>query len=350
MQSQNFLDVVGDLLEQSRDYDERKSTFDRAWNDLQFQERQVVVRDASIGAMAFNPTDWALRQLTQTLGPAYWGTPTRSLPLDYLKRLPTPQYDELMNMHVGIGGGKPTRMLTYEDKARAFLSDKYTEVQNTKSVEMLHNIMNLDGKAGSYKVLSGWVTPDKMQIKTMCYERPTPDDPYGFGIFVDNDEIGGGRIKALPMIQRTTCQNSIIFNQETAFSKVHRGNQGIILVSFQLTILEALRASAELIDLMLASYQKTLPSIEDVIGNLAKAQGWSDDFKLQVAVGTEGHHSVAGVVNGVSHAAKMYEHTDKEKRAEMEMFAGAILVSPETIFGRAAIKARQTVDAELLEE
>jgi len=341
------MDRIDQLVEQSVSYDEQKETYTVNWSAMRFDKKRLVVpADSPLfanGAVALDPTDWAMRQLAIKLGPAYWNKPGKMLPLEYFNNLPVARYDELLNYHLSLGNGKPVRTLSYQDSARAFLSENYAEIPNTDTLRWAQDAFNRGGKGNDYKMINGWVSPDSLEIKAMVYNRPTPDGPYGLGVCIRNGEIGNSKLAACALIQRHSCTNSIIVNKELAYEAFHRGNSQVLRISFVAAIAQAIIDSNELVDRMIAAYDIQIPTIEDVLQKLAKDNGWENEFTTTVAMGTENSSTLAGLVNGISHGAKFTE--SEEERTKMETLAGNLLVAPpESLFGRAAVAMREQLE------
>lgn len=339
----SFMSQVQSLVGKSSAYDQDKAWLDSTWNRLQCANRHVIVPTTSLfanSAVALLPTDWAVDQIAKKLGPSHFGDGSKKmLPSDYLSAWDTETYDLLMNRHFDQGGDKAVQVLSYKNAARAFLSEMYAIVTNTEALQWALDAFTANGNdASGYKMIEGWVSPDTTFLKAICYNRPTPDGPYGVGVFIKNGEIGNYKVVCQALIQRGICTNTITVKTDDSFESFHKGDKSVIKMLFRAAITRAIVTSTTLVDKMLASYEVELPNISDVIAKMAKAQGWGNEFTTQVALGTADsltQRSLGGLVNGISAAAQTIE--DPEERAKMETLAGQILVAPPgSLFAEAA--------------
>ena len=196
-----------------------------------------------------------------------------------------------------------------------------------------------------------------------CGVRGTGARPVGVGIgtYVGNDEIGAGRIKVWPLIQSTSCSNSTVFrplrtsaefgmgsdNEQlpideedvkqrdfVGISLVHRGDRKRLEYLLKNAIGLSLNAGAAYLDKLIEAETQRLPNFTDVLAGLAKKYNWSEKTQTNVALGTRGDQTVAGLVSGITFAAQDIENQDA--RLDMETLGGAILVNSDSLFGRAA--------------
>lgn len=238
---------------------------------------------------------------------------------------------------------------------RAVLTNKYGIVDNTDVLKAVREVIEPTAKElRDLRVVNSVVdrdrldmrivfdNPDRINPETMP-QGPTrrgdirPNQPYGYGVFVTNEETGNGGLAVKALIWRGVCTNSIIVNTAQSIALRHVGASNVLLGRLQQAFADALPVAADTLNRIYAVSNKALPNLTDVISGLAKQYSWTDDAVKQVLVGTEGEETVMGLVNGVSYAASKMETS--ADRVDMETQAGQILVAPDSLFARAAQQA-----------
>lgn len=127
----------------------------------------------------------------------------------------------------GLRRVEPNKMFkvrTYSDGTmRAFLTDKYTEIDNRKYLDIIEKIIP-GGRVSHFRgdadeIFANILIPDTI----MHY--PDDDSDYGGLVTCANSEIGTGRVNQEPSVFRSICMNGCIWGS-TAGEKtswVHRG-------------------------------------------------------------------------------------------------------------------------------
>lgn len=358
------------LRDASVAYDAGKHDHVMRCGDMKFNaEFLLELPEESFGALPpVSPTEWATRQLYTKLGPGHFGQSNKILPYDYLAAHSPRIRSILVNGHVRADAvaDRNYTVRCYEQQARAVLHEKYPAIPNTDMLDTI--IAAINGNAlPDMKLCRPHLDADRMIMRIRWLNTNRPDGGggyYGLGTFLMNDEIGSGRVKVLPLAYRSSCDNSIVipkfaageingqdlmdtkaYDEEQdprkdliAVSAVHRGDKARLLFTIKTAISASMGAGAEYIEKMIAAETMALPDFADVLADLAKKNRWTDDTKTAVAIGSEGKQTVAGLLNGITWAAKTLE--SPVEQANMEMYAGSFLVDPNSLFGRAA-RARE---------
>lgn len=342
------------LLDLSAGFDQEKNNFLHPASAYEFNEASqlVVPADGAFALPPFDPTDHAFGQLCAKLGETV-GLST--LPKNYFTAIDPAVRAGLLNMHL-TGSDKQLLVRTYQQNARAFLSDKYGDIfSNTELLDVLAQIdekeMGGIGKTTRYCDVS----PDDLNIRIIWQNQTAPNGgrdgkkpgSWGLGVGISNNETGLRKLRVRPLLKRTSCDNSIIGNIDADeggnVAVTHVGTRATTLavkrVSIKTAILNALPAAFKLLEEMIAAEEEKLPNISDVIFALSKEYGWDEATKARVNVGTEGSQTLAGLVNGISFAA--HEIVDPNERFEFEVFGGAILVDADSVFSRALQNAER---------
>ena len=201
-----------------------REDFEVALNDLQFGVDQVgsdVQFGMYIEDQFYVPTDHALTQIASKLCEGK-GT-------GFVRGLRTDTYDAKENIKLKrdqrdaetvsaiirngarrIDGTTKYKIRTYDDgTVRAFLSNKYAEVDNRWFLSQIKNIIpsgRLSHWRGDADTIFGNVLiPDTI--------REEDDSDYGGMISVGNCEIGKRNVKSMPSLFRAICMNGCIWDQ-----------------------------------------------------------------------------------------------------------------------------------------
>lgn len=306
---------------------------------------------------AFQPrtlTDHALRHVFAKLSPAVYGKGSaKVLPFDYLTAIPRDLLAQNLNRHLTNGNGSRWLIRTNGAQVRAILDGSYPgganenrDFENTQYLKIVQSF--IDEQPELYpdlKLIRPFVSADEMGIKISWRDvNPLRDDDggsYGIGTFIGNSEIGTGKLKILPLVQRTSCENSIIYNRDNGVEFIHRGSFAGMRTQFKAAIGKVLHAAADVLDKFIEAESEQIPDFDAVLSGLALQHAWSEPLKMSVAIGTEGRQTRAGIVNGVTYAAHGAYVPDPLKSIEMEMLGGELLFAPARTFENAAKHARQ---------
>jgi len=349
----NALDTltVQNLLDQSQDQDTHKADFTSPARSFQFDQSSRIIpqveaglfgQTASVSSLA--PTPWAWSQIFSKLGPTVYGKDkNKSLPSDYLLALRPEQRAELLNDHLQH---TDTNWLvrSYDDTARAVLSDRYTAINNSDLLDILNQISN-GTQQPHHLTRNSSVTPDSLNVRIIWKNIDTGDDSHGngswgIGTYVRNGETGNRKGGILPLVQRHSCQNSIIIdNGKSGYEFLHLGSLSSKLTLVKAAISDVLPFAAHLLDKLIKADGEKIPDFTDVISGLCKQYNWDEDVKLKIATGTEGRDTRAGLVNGVTYVANFIE--DPDRKADFQIAGGAILLAPDSVFHTAVRIARE---------
>jgi hypothetical protein len=317
--------MLDKLIQQSDEYDDLKFDFGPT-DAVRFDDRTaniVVHNDAGIfgGEVNFPMTDWAFAQVCQKLGKGAWPGTGRTLPKEYLTACPPWLRAEQLNHFAGIVN-QQWLVRAYDNTCRAVLSDAYAIVGVTEALDITKRALDSSG-ASAVTVFKPVVTPDILHLKLIVRNVDTDDGKYGLGAYVTTGETGNRRLEVRPLLQRNSCTNSIIFSGGQAFSRSHIGNRYVLAQLFTAAVYDAIGGSVQSLKRLLHARNERLDDIGSFVDKLIKKAGWSVELKDSILVGTEGHTSLFGVVQGISSAANSVE--DDTLRNDMQIYAGSLL-------------------------
>lgn len=298
----------------------------------------------------------ALRQLLSRVSVPYFGkgngTTMDSLDWETMLQKYPKQFAAILNDLLPQVESKGLLVRTSGKDIRAVLTDKYGAVDNTPILLAAREIL-AEAASGlsDLRIVRSTVERDRIDLRIVFKDFDLPNaepmprgatsrggiaagKPYGMGVYIGNNEIGNGSMNIAPMWWRGPCTNSTIVKNELAVNLRHIGNPAALLNMVKTSFLNVLPASNDLVTKVYTAANKDLPNLADVVNGFAKLNGWGDETTKQVLIGTEGQHTVLGLVNGVSFAATQQDGTAAQ--VDMEMQAGAILVAPDSLFAKAA--------------
>lgn len=330
---------VKEMLDQSREMDTLKADWNGAHADFHFNNQSEMVMPATGGALTapFCVNDWAMRQLMLKLGPAVFGkSAQKSLPFDYLMAISPEIRADLLNRHLGNmpNGSGRFMVRTYDNTVRAVLSEDYTPIANTELLEMVQSVIETE-KATGVKTVRPFLTPDSLSLRTVWRNINRGGGSWGIGVYISNGEIGNNRLRMYPLLQRHSCTNSIIVESGKGVEFIHRGSRAAKMVIMRSVMAEMFPLAAQALEKMIEAEAEQLPSFMSVLDGLATRYEWSDEVKLNVALGSEGRQTRAGLVNGVTYAAHA-SRMSTEEAEKMEILGGSLLVAPGSLFASAA--------------
>lgn len=298
----------------------------------------------------------ALRQLLGRLSPAFFGKGSGatmdSLDWETLLAKYPKQFSAIVNDLMPQMESKGLLIRTDNKSIRAVLTDRYGIVDNTPILLAAREIL-VEAASGlsDLRIVRSTVERDRIDLRIVFKDFDLPNaepmprgvtsrggiangKPYGMGVYIGNNEIGDGSMNIAPMWWRGPCTNSAIVKNELAVNLRHVGNPAALLNVVKTSFLNVLPASNDLVTKVYTAANKDLPNLADVVNGFAKLNNWGDETTKQVLIGTEGQHTILGLVNGVSFAATQQEGVAAQ--VDMEMQAGAILTAPDSLFARAA--------------
>lgn len=336
----NGISKLEEMLAKSEAFDQDKHDHHGEYSAFTFDEEALLhvpniglFAALSAGTPPLNVTHNAMIQLCSLLGKVVYGKSSGGVvPAKYIEAIPADLRATVLNRHLRDYTDSGHLMARcYQDNARAFVSDRYARIDNTDVLKMLQRVLSDKAQDAPLKFVRSFVTPDETHVKLTVKDTRIRDDQsgYGVGVYVANDEIGGTSLKVRPLLQRTSCTNSIIPNVEIAsFDVRHAGNADAILMQFASALVQALSMGERVLNEFARAKYVELPNFTDVLSGLAKAHSWSDELKFTVAAGTENSATLQGVVNGISYAAHAAPNLQDTERIALEELAGAYLFAP----------------------
>lgn len=341
------------LLEKASTYATSKhDTLERTAH-LSFTEDGRLSLPSDYGNMSLGMEENALNQLSDRLGRTFWGTGYRVIPSEFYRtmhsRWPS-QFAQFSNELLENANAK-FLIRGYGDDVRAVLSDQYATLDNLELLEMASEV--LDGldyeivESGKYYARNDGVQRDEMHVRVVVKKaKPEDEGPYGLGIMIRNGETGGAASEIRPLVMRTSCMNSLVFkvgenNERAGLRLHHKGSKDAKAVLLASAIGEALPMAEAGLEKFLLSKRKTI-NLKGIIAKLGEEQGWSEEMKITVATGSEGHQSVFGLVNGLTFAAHEMD-VDASTRFSMETMASEYVYNPDVL-----VRASQRLEVEAL--
>lgn len=324
-----------EMLDNSTKFDKEKQDFSSRENTFRFDEQCHLeathkVMHVAQGGYVMSRQAWG--QFSAKMGQVAFPRTSKSLPTDALMawgNMFPAETAALLNKHMER---RPDMFLrTYGNSARAILSTQYVDFANTRLLQMVADALPLAekslGQSGNIQMGRHFcvVTPDYLHARITLANVMTDEGEYGIGAYIGNDEIGNGRLRVLSGIQRTSCQNSMEFDEDNGISMIHRGMQSLNATIVASAILNAFKIGAENLNVLLKSREIDIPNMEDEITKLAKQYNWSVGIKDAVIMGTEGKSTLFGLVNGMTYAAH-HKLDNDESRISMELLAGKMLM------------------------
>ena len=336
--------TVQELLDKSQEQDEHKTDYLAHPHGMKFDQNCIMqVEPGGLfmnGTVALSPNEWAYRQIFSKLGTTVFGKGVnKTLPADYMMALRSDLRAYVLNDHLKNYPNGDWFVRAYDNTCRAILSDRYAAIGNTELLNILSAVTN-EAKTPSYLTNSSNVNADSLNVRIIWKDVNRGDNnkgngSWGIGVAITNGETGQRRLRGMPLLQRHSCQNSIILDQSVnGFEFTHRGSVATKMIVVKSAMQEILPFAAELLETMIAAEAQQIPDFTDVLNGLATQYGWDEKTSANVAIGTEGQTTRAGIVNGVTHAAKSIENPDE--RMDMEILGGRILMAPDSVFSQAA--------------
>ena len=309
---------------------ERNAAFDQWKRDVEVNANDFVLQPEGYFTMAgegrYTIEDHALAQMCARIGNAHMGF---AIPTNYAKFQINnePALFSPILAKSASAYGKEVLLRSYNGSVRAFMSDKYTHIDNRDVLPMLEKFIN-DKAGGQYELVRPYVGRDEMNVRIM-FRDVSPeggkDGNYGIGVVVRTGEIGNVSPAVLPFIQRHACENSTVWQEGGTVIK-QAGNRDYKLMQLLGAIGSALGGSAELLEKMMATRYVELPSIDSIITGLAAKFDWGSEMTYAVSAGTENSRTLFGLVNGLTYAAHAV-NMPAQQALEMEMLGGKMATS-----------------------
>lgn len=159
---------------------------------------------------------------------------------------------------------------TLDEKARAFLSNKYRPLDN---YDLLQTALPMVATNES-EIVSCEVTENRMYLKVLFPKvqgEVTKGDVVQAGIVISNSEIGHGSLRVEPLIYRLVCTNGMITN--SSMKKYHVGrHQDIMDVDFEILSDETRRVDDTAFWMKVRDVIKSSMNQDIFMGNLVALQ------------------------------------------------------------------------------
>jgi hypothetical protein len=355
------IETLDRLIEKSQGFDDRKTDYRANANKLSFDdsmnliveekpeyingtgngERIVTSSDKRLDCLALS--DNARGQLYAKLGAAHYGRGSnKTLPTEYLDRFDPEMRSSILNwtLKKSFGWwlirGYDTPTNSEGDGAttcRAILDGNYPRLSNT---ELMRNTRDALAEKkdmfADYRLVRPVVTPDSLSLRIIWND--SGEGNYRVGAILCNDETGQGRFEFMPLVQRTSCENSIIIGQNAegkpAGVSIHHyshASAASLMVQYALAMSDVLKAGAPFVNRMIEAEAQNLENFRTLLKGLIVEQGWEkrNDIEEALDAGAEGSRTLAGLVNAVTYAAHVIPSFDENERVKLEMLGGQIL-------------------------
>lgn len=332
---------ISAMLEQSREFDSEKTDYKPNYTPKFHPDGSLWMETQGTAKLrygAYYLTDNATQQLCAKLGPGTFGKGnSKSLPREVVSNWLhdedyAPHMAAILNAHIERLESRFV-VRTYQDQARAVLSEQYAAIGNTTMLETTEKALELLSKRAGRDVSPNiWrsdITPDNLSLRLTIGTDVLPQGErtsYGFGLWIGNNETGRGGLEVLPLIKRTSCNNSIVIqseNPDAVLQTIHRGSVGLLADRVAVAIGNALKLGTIYLNKLLATREIEIPNIFETISQMASKEGWSEDFSNAIRRGTEGQYNVYGLINGLTFAAQTSENA--EVTIAVEKKAGQLL-------------------------
>jgi Domain of unknown function (DUF932) len=274
--------------------------------------------------------------------------------------IPSKYYDKMLaespallaqNVNHWMRATKETRLVrVLDNKARAFLSNRYRTLDNSDVAEAaLPVLVNEAKKLGGVKVISSEVTENRLYIKAVS-ERLTYEvkkgDVVQAGIVLSNSEVGLGSVRVEPILFRLVCLNGAVL-EDLAVRKFHIGRQAAELEAAMEVYRDETRAADDRVfvmklqDVVRASFdqarfdllrdsvvdsttRKIKAPIQDVVEEVATryhlTDGHKDSFlKNLIEGGDLTAWGLANALTAVANTAENYEVATRLERVGGEL-------------------------------
>lgn len=323
------------MLDDSTKFDTEKQDFSSRENTFRFDDNcklEATHKVMRVAQGGYSLTKHAFTQMASKLGQVAFPRTSKSLPTDALmawQNLFPAETAALLNKHLEKRSDMFLR--TYGTSARAVLSTQYVDFPNTRLLQMVNDALPLAekslGQMGNVQMGKSFctVTPDYLHARITLTNVMTDEGEYGLGVYIGNDEVGNGRLRVLPGVQRFSCQNSMVFDYDTGLSLVHRGLNSLNANLVAASILNSFKIGMENLNVLLKAREIGIPDMSGEIEKLAKQYNWSVGIKNSVIMGTEGKENLFGLVNGLTFAAHK-QHENDDNRVSLELLAGKMLI------------------------
>lgn len=281
----------------------------------------------------FRLSDTALSQMCTKVG----------VPLDFLslvRKRNSPLADDILTD--ALRAQDPTKRVllrTWENKARAFLSDDYAIVNNAMVVDRLRSMLR--GIPHSVRSLS--LTDDMMWLK-VTLDDLTVDDParqgrdLKAGIIIGNSETGLRSLVMMPFIYRAYCTNDLIVQRKVVQKHVSMSPEAVRRM-LNASLSDVLTDGMMVVHKFTSLKGLFMRYPRGAIYNVGKSKRFSDRTIASIiqAFDTEPDRSRWGVVNAFTRAAQAFT---VDSRMQLETIAGELLAASDKDWKRVDVNVQ----------
>lgn len=285
-----------------------------------------------IGSEQYIPTDWALAQFSGRLN-----LPSSSVIRELVNQKDADWEDSDVAVRIAKNSmrradqDKKYRLRTYKDGTlRAFVTDKYTPIDNRWYMETLNDI--LPGSVYSHwrgnddTIYGNVLLPDSI----MDYGQDDDSD-YGGMLSIGNCEIGRRRISQRPSVFRSICMNGCIWDQVQGEMINQRHMGKIDLVELKKRITDNVEKQLKLVPLAVrkflsvrdlkveGSMKATLAAI--CIKNRFERRE-SQEILQQFVTHEKEHRNLFGIINAITRAGQIF---DEESWVKFDEIGGKMV-------------------------
>jgi hypothetical protein len=245
---------------------------------------------------------------------------------------------------------QPARRMvrTLDNRARAFLSDRYRRIDNEEIAEAVLPV--LLGAGSDIRIESCEVTDSRLYLKAVFPKiegEVKVGDPVQSGIVISNSEAGLGSLSVQPLVFRLVCKNGMIAN-DSGMSRYHVGRkvgdgrdvEALLRDetkmaddrALMMALQDVVRASLDnvqftrLLDKMrVAAGGDTVQRPVEAVETLAKSFVFAQSERQSILENLirDGDYSRWGMLNAVTKTANLV--SDYDRATELEAVGGRIL-------------------------
>jgi hypothetical protein len=296
-------------------------------------------------------SDTAYAQLFSKLSPTVFGKGSgKHIPSDYLTSMPADLRAQILSRHCWDTNGFQSWMVRgFDDTARAVVHHAYPggidergRFENTQYLSILRELLPATPPS-DFHLVRPFV--DQNCTITRAISKFNDGGGYGIGVAISNDETGSRKLRVMPLVMRTSCDNSIMVDRSgTSLEMAHRGSLAAMRTQFKAALGTALRASAELLNKVIEADERELEDFDAILEGICREQGWQNGVRDAVMRGTENSETVLGVVNGITWAAHTVESLDQNTMLDMEMYAGSLLYAESKEWRRLTLRGERVLE------
>ena len=316
--------TIDDLMLRCQEYDAWKRDYEVKASDFRLHPNGRFSVGSSEGLYTLEEA--ALTQLCARYGKPFFGG---ALPRDYTRALIEQHpaaYAPILHDHARAYG-KSIFLRTYGESVRAFMSDRFTHIDNADVLGILREYLHSPKNGGTYTLVRPYVGRDELSVRVMVRSvlPQEGDGPYGVGCVIRTGEVGNVSPAVLPFIQRHACANSTIW-EEGGIKLKQTGDRRNKLMLLIAAMGEALQSCGDLINRMVQAQYEQLPGLDSIIDGMADKFGWGQELTFAVVHGTENERTVAGLVNGITYAAHA-TGIPAQQAISLELLGGKVLMA-----------------------